>query len=121
MCRQGQLEGDGEGAGGGAERFGQKQAVAVGIEAAGPFHHDLGGQGADAEAVKGLEAGADPGLERFAGGVGRESPGEGFAEDVEFGKMIAPRLDVFADPVGRAVIAGTGFGAVTGAAVGEAR
>ena len=108
-----------EGAGGGAERLGQQQAFAVRVVAAGPFDHDLDRQGADAEAVKGLEAGADPGLERFAGRVSLERSGEGFAEGVEFGKMIAAGLDVFANPVGRTVVGSAGFGTVAGAAVGE--
>ena len=50
---------------------------------------------------------------------GLERSGEGFAEGVEFGKMIAAGLDVFADPVGRTVVGSAGFGTVAGAAVGE--
>ncbi|MNI37968.1 hypothetical protein D3C73_920860 [compost metagenome] len=96
------------------------------VEPSRPLDHDLGGQGADGQAVAGEQPGAGQGLETFVGGGGLGAQGvvQGFAESVELGEVVAARLDVFAHPFGRAVgrgraAAGLGLGAVAHAAVGE--
>ena len=122
---QGQLIGDGEGARRRPQRFRQQQAAAVQVVAARPFHHHLGGQGADAQVVAGGQALTGGGLESVGvdGRLGRQGVGQGLAHLVQFGEVVAARLDIFPHPVGGAgfdqALAGFGGGAGLGAAVVE--
>ena len=93
------------------------------IVAAGPFHHDLGRQGADAQIVFRRQPLARGGFETVGVGrrLGRQGLGQGLAHLVQFGEVVAARLDIFANPFGRAGVhqafAVLGGGAGPGAAV----
>ena len=126
MLGQGQLVGDGKGARGGGEGLGDQQPSPVRVEAAGPFHHDLGRHDPDREAVTLGQTGAGADLEPLApdGGVVREQGVvQGLAEGVEFGEMVAAGLDMVTHPVGGRLRvddhALSGLGLFAGAAVGE--
>ncbi|MNV48973.1 hypothetical protein D3C71_1409050 [compost metagenome] len=96
------------------------------VKAAGPFHHDLGGQGADRQAVAGEQPGASQGLEALVRRrrLGLQGIVQGFAQGIQFGDMVVAALDVFAHPFRRAVGGGggagdLGLGPVAHAPVGE--
>ena len=122
MLGQRQLEGDGEGAGGRAQRFGKQQAAAVRVEAAGPLDHDLVRQGAHRQAVAGLQPRPRAQFEGLARRFRLQRGGQGLAGGVEFGEVVALRLDILPHPVGGGLVPRArrvGLCPVAGAAVGE--
>lgn len=73
----------------------------MGVDAAGPFQHDLGRHDLDRQVVAGGQSGASQCIATLAGHGRVQRRVQGFAQTVQFGEVVGPGLDMVADPVGR--------------------